>query len=56
MFILFVVPWVIDMLWPLWDPRNQTLHDKVVNSVVVRKDAGTVDGQQSGAGWPQRRY
>ena len=25
----------IDGLWPLWDQRRQTLHDKVANSVVV---------------------
>lgn len=27
---------IIDGLWPLWDARNQALHDKVANSVVVR--------------------
>jgi uncharacterized RDD family membrane protein YckC len=33
----FVGPLIlIDYLWPLWDGRNQTLHDKVVDSVVVR--------------------
>jgi uncharacterized RDD family membrane protein YckC len=26
---------VVDLLWPLWDPRNQTLHDKVASTVVV---------------------
>lgn len=34
--ILFVIPLIIDLLFPLWDPRNQTLHDKAVNSVVIR--------------------
>jgi|HubBroStandDraft_1064217.scaffolds.fasta_scaffold13429_3 uncharacterized RDD family membrane protein YckC len=33
--VLFV-PWVVDMLFPLWDQRRQTLHDKVTNAVVVR--------------------
>ncbi len=33
--ILFI-PWVVDMLFPLWDPRRQTLHDKVTNTVVVK--------------------
>ena len=28
---------LLDLLWPLWDDRNQTLHDKVVGSVVIRK-------------------
>jgi uncharacterized RDD family membrane protein YckC len=27
---------VLDFLWPLWDPNNQTLHDKVAGTVVVR--------------------
>ena len=26
---------IIDVLWPIWDSRKQTLHDKVVKSVVV---------------------
>jgi uncharacterized RDD family membrane protein YckC len=26
---------LLDLLWPLWDPARQTLHDKAVNSVVV---------------------
>jgi|HubBroStandDraft_1064217.scaffolds.fasta_scaffold38791_3 uncharacterized RDD family membrane protein YckC len=34
--IVIFIPWVVDMLFPLWDQRNQTLHDKVTNSVVVR--------------------
>jgi uncharacterized RDD family membrane protein YckC len=35
-FGLFVLPVVLDYLWPLWDRKNQALHDKVVGSVVVR--------------------
>ena len=27
---------LIDGLWPLWDPRRQSLHDKAVNSIVVK--------------------
>ena len=34
--VALVVPWVIDMLLPLWDPRRQTLHDKALNTVVLR--------------------
>jgi uncharacterized RDD family membrane protein YckC len=34
-FLLFI-PWVVDMLFPLWDNRRQTLHDKVTNTVVIR--------------------
>lgn len=37
MLVLFFIPWVVDMLWPLWDVRNQTLHDKVSGTVVVKK-------------------
>ncbi len=25
----------IDLLWPLWDPRRQSLHDKAARTVVV---------------------
>ncbi len=35
-FGIFVIPSLLDYLWPLWDQKNQTLHDKVVGSVVVR--------------------
>jgi uncharacterized RDD family membrane protein YckC len=35
-FSLFVLPIVLDYLWPLWDQKNQALHDKVVSSVVVK--------------------
>jgi uncharacterized RDD family membrane protein YckC len=27
---------LIDGLWPLWDRRNQALHDKVVDTIVIR--------------------
>ena len=26
---------VVDLLFPLWDPKRQTLHDKVANSLVI---------------------
>jgi uncharacterized RDD family membrane protein YckC len=26
---------VLDLLWPLWDERRQTLHDKAVNCYVI---------------------
>jgi uncharacterized RDD family membrane protein YckC len=31
---------VLDMLWPLWDERGQTLHDKAVNCYVVNNPQG----------------
>lgn len=35
-FGFFFFPVILDYLWPLWDGKNQTLHDKVVGSVVER--------------------
>ncbi|MBB4929765.1 putative RDD family membrane protein YckC [Lipingzhangella halophila] len=26
----------IDLLWPLWDDKNQTLHDKAISGIVIR--------------------
>lgn len=34
-FFLFGLPQLIDYLWPLWDSKNQALHDKAVKSRVV---------------------
>jgi uncharacterized RDD family membrane protein YckC len=31
---------ILDMLWPLWDVRRQTLHDKAVNCYVVNNPMG----------------
>jgi uncharacterized RDD family membrane protein YckC len=36
--IVFLFPWVLDMLFPLWDSRRQTLHDKVVRSIVIKAE------------------
>jgi uncharacterized RDD family membrane protein YckC len=33
--LIFFVVLVVDCLFPLWDPRNQTLHDKVASTLVV---------------------
>jgi len=33
--LLLCIPGLLDVLWPLWDPRRQCWHDKVVGSVVV---------------------
>ena len=32
---ILLVPWALDMLWPLWDPARQALHDKAARTVVV---------------------
>jgi uncharacterized RDD family membrane protein YckC len=31
-----IIGGLLDVLWPLWDGNNQTLHDKVVHTLVVR--------------------
>jgi uncharacterized RDD family membrane protein YckC len=33
--VALFLPWVLDMLFPIWDPQNQTLHDKVAGTVVI---------------------
>ena len=33
---LFAIPLIVDLLWPIWDKRNQTLHDKFANTLIVR--------------------
>jgi uncharacterized RDD family membrane protein YckC len=30
---------IIDLLWPLWDDRRQTLHDKAVGCYVITDPA-----------------
>ncbi len=32
----FFIPGLLDGLWPLWDKKRQTWHDKIVRSIVVR--------------------
>jgi uncharacterized RDD family membrane protein YckC len=27
---------LLDVLWMLWDPKNQTLHDKVAKTLVIK--------------------
>lgn len=34
--ILTTVTLYLNVLWPLWDAKNQTLHDKVCSTVVIR--------------------
>jgi uncharacterized RDD family membrane protein YckC len=36
------IPTLIDYLWPLWDDRNQALHDKMASTFVVRAEFGVV--------------
>src|SRR5829696_4767353 len=36
--VIGLLPFVglIDVLWPLWDDRNQCLHDKAASTIVIR--------------------
>ena len=34
--IIIAAPHIVNLLWPLWDDNNQTLHDKIVRSRVIR--------------------
>lgn len=33
--IIPVIPWLLDVLWPLWDDENRALHDMAVQTHVV---------------------
>jgi uncharacterized RDD family membrane protein YckC len=33
--ILPLIPWLLDVCWPLWDDENRALHDMVVSTHVV---------------------
>jgi uncharacterized RDD family membrane protein YckC len=34
--VILGIIWLLDMLFPLWDKRRQTLHDKLAKTVVLR--------------------
>ncbi len=34
--LVLILPLVVDLLWPLWDKQNQTLHDKFAHTLVLR--------------------
>ncbi len=36
LWVACVLPGVLNLLWPLWDARNQTWSDKIAKSVVVK--------------------
>ena len=36
LWLVLVLPGLLDVLSPLWDPRRQSWHDKAAGSVVVR--------------------
>jgi len=37
-FLVFYLPHLADLLWVAWDKRNQTLHDKVARSIVIKTE------------------
>jgi uncharacterized RDD family membrane protein YckC len=34
--VLCFVPYIVDMLFPLWDAKRQTLADKIISTVVIK--------------------
>ena len=36
LFWTFWIPGILDALWPLWDTKKQSFHDKIARSLVVR--------------------
>ncbi len=36
---IVTLPLLVAYLWPLWDRRNQTIYDKMVNTIVVRVES-----------------
>ena len=34
--IIPILPWLLDVLWPLWDDQNRALHDMAAQTHVVR--------------------
>ncbi len=34
--IISALPFGLGFLWPLWDPKKQTFHDKIMGTVVVK--------------------
>jgi uncharacterized RDD family membrane protein YckC len=53
------LPWLLDSLWPLWQPRRRSLHDLAAGTIVVRGRslAHTVAGTSAAqpTGWWSRR-
>ena len=41
--VALAILWVVNYLWPLWDRKNQALHDKVVGTIIVRERASQYD-------------
>jgi uncharacterized RDD family membrane protein YckC len=35
LYLVFRIPFLVDLLWVAWDQKNQTLHDKYAHTIVV---------------------
>ena len=35
--LLLSLPRIIDLAWPIWDRKNQTLHDKFGRTIVIKQ-------------------
>ena len=46
----------IDFLWPLWDPKKQTLTDKVLTTVVINQPVSTDPSGYSPQGYGSQDY
>jgi uncharacterized RDD family membrane protein YckC len=40
----FVLPYVLDVLWPLWQPENRALHDLIAGTRVVQAERRPPNG------------
>ena len=46
--VLTVIPIgaILDLLWPLWDSKNQTIHDKAAGTLVLRREARRLPAEE----------
>ena len=44
MFVFLYVPWIVDSLWPLWQPENRSLHDLAASTIVVQRRGASPSG------------
>ena len=35
LYLVFRIPFLVDLLWVAWDQKNQTLHDKYAHTIVI---------------------
>jgi uncharacterized RDD family membrane protein YckC len=42
-YLLFRIPWLVDLLWVAWDQKNQTLHDKFARTIVISTKSASLN-------------